>query len=97
MATIHFQPPKSFNFCKPDEWQCWRKKFEQFQIASGLSAEGEERQVNMVLYCLGEDAEDVLRSSNISEEARKKYDDVLEKLDQFFKVRKNRHNRMSLI
>ena len=89
MANIHFQPPESFNFRKPDEWPHWRKRFKQFRIASGLVEEAEERQVNMLLYCLGDDAEDVLRSANILEEDRKKYGKLLENFDQFFQVRKN--------
>ena len=38
---------------------------------------------------MGEEAEDVLTSTGILEEDRKKYDKVVEKLDAFFKVRKN--------
>ena len=72
-----------------NQWPRWRKCFEQFRIASGLSTEGEERQVNTLLYCLGDDAEDVLRSTNISEEDRKKFNVVRDKFDQFFQVRKN--------
>ena len=86
MATIQLQPPERFNFRQPDEWPRWRKRFEQFRLASGLGAEGEQRQVNTLLYCLGDDAEDVLRSTNISED---EYSTVLEKFDQFFQVRKN--------
>ena len=53
----------------------WRKKFEQFRIASGLSAEEKERQVNTLLYtdCLGrEDAEDVLHAFNAQPAYRRK-------------------------
>jgi len=71
MASIHFQPPDTFDFRKPDEWLRWRKRFEQFRIASGLSAESEDRQVNTLLYCLGEEADDVLNLTNITDEARK--------------------------
>ena len=38
---------------------------------------------------MGEEAEDVLTSTGILEEDRKKYDKVVKKLDAFFKVRKN--------
>jgi len=89
MASIHFQPPDTFDFRKPDVWLRWRKRFEQLRIASGLSAESEDRQVNTLLYCLGEEADDVLNLTNIADEARKKYEDVLAKFDSFFKVRKN--------
>ena len=83
------QPPLPFRFDCPDEWPKWRRRFEQFRVASGLSKEDEERQINTLLYCLGEDADDVLTSTNISEESRKKYTDVLAKFDTDFKVRKN--------
>ena len=43
----------------------------------------------MLLYCLGEDADDVLTSTNISEENRKNFAKVLAKFDAFFKVRQN--------
>lgn len=42
-----------------------------------------------MLYCLGEQAEDVLSSTGISEENRKKYSDVLSKFDGYFWVCKN--------
>ena len=71
MAGIHFQPPEKFDFKQPDEWPRWQKRFEQFRIASGLSEESDKRQVNTLLYCLGEEGEDLLRSTNITEDERK--------------------------
>ena len=46
-------------------------------------------QVSMLLYCLGEDTEDVLTSMNIDEGGREKYHTVLKHFDDFFKVHKN--------
>ena len=85
---VPLQPPQPFRFDAPDEWSRWRRRFQQFRVASGLSKEDEERQVSTLLYCLGEQADDVLVSTNISEESRKKYDDVLAKFDAHFRVRK---------
>ena len=51
--------------------------------------ESELRKISTLLYCLGPDAEDVLVSTNINSEERKKYCDVVKKLDDFFKVRRN--------
>ena len=45
--------------------------------------------LSKLLYCLGEEADDVLTSTNISEKDRKKYDSLMAKFDNFFKVRKN--------
>ena len=45
--------------------------------------------VSTLLYCMGEEAEDVLTSTEISDDERKRYDAVMSKFDGFFKVRKN--------
>ena len=58
-------------------------------MASGLSDESDTRQVCTLLYCLGNEAEDVLCSTNILEEDQKKYKEVRAKFDAFFQVRKN--------
>ena len=81
--------PTVFPFDTPDYWPKWRRRFEQYCLALGLSKEPEECQVNTLLYCLGEEAEDILTSTNISEEDRKNYASVLGKFDNFFKIRKN--------
>ena len=91
MATynISLQTPGAFRFDRPDEWAKWKRRFEQFRLVSGLSAQSKERQVCTLLYTLGEDAEDVLSSTNISQEDRKKYAEVMAKFDGFFQIRKN--------
>ena len=61
----------------------------QFRIASGLAKEDPSKQINTLLYCLGDTSEDVLLSTNATEEERKVYATVLSKFDSFFKVRKN--------
>ena len=89
MASLRLEPPPSFPFSRPDEWPTWKRRFEQFQLASGLSTEGDICQISTLLYCMGEEAEDTLISANTTEEDRKKYTSVIAKLDTFFKVRKN--------
>ena len=92
MASLQLKPPEPFDFKKPDEWPRWSKRFEQFWVASGLSSESDTRQVCTLLYCLGTEAEDVLRSTNISEDNQKKYNVVHEKFDAFFQVRKTSYS-----
>ena len=75
MATIQLQAPNPFNFKHPDDWQKWKRRFEQYRHASGLATETEQRQVSTLLYCLGKQAEDVLFSTGISVDDRKKYSD----------------------
>ena len=88
MASIRLQPPEPVDFKKPDEWLCWKRHFQQFRLASGPQSESDERQVS-TLYCLGDEAEDILLSICITDEQSKKYDNILSKFDTFFKVRKN--------
>ena len=89
MAGIQLKTPEPFDFNNPDSWSKWKRRFEQFREASGLSGESETRQVSTLLYTMGENADNVLTSTRITSEERKKYDTVLAKLDGFFKVRRN--------
>ena len=89
MDGICLQPLEQFNFAKPDEWPRWIKHFEQFRLASGLADLSQERQISTLLYCLGHDAEEILRSTNISEDNRKQYDQVCASFNEFFNVCKN--------
>ena len=90
-SVVCLQPPAPapFNFKSPDDRPCWRRRFQQFHEASGLTAEGATKQVSALLYCMGETAEDVLTSTDISKGDKKKFDSVIAKFDSFFKVRKN--------
>ena len=64
------------------------------RIASSLDTQSDSKQISMLLYYMGEEAEMVLSSTNISESERESYDDVLGKLDEYFHVRQRaRFNR----
>ena len=89
LACVCNLPPDPFNFRKPDKWPKWKRRFEQFRSASGLESKSKPCQVSTLLYCLGEEADDVLTSTNITEGDHKKYGEVMAKLDKFFKVRRN--------
>ena len=89
MASLRLEVPETFDFRSPDDWPRWKKRFEQFRLASALESESEERQISTLLYCLGGEADDVLRMTNITTEERKKYTTVIEKFDSHFKVRRN--------
>ena len=62
MAEIRLQAPDLFNFKTPDEWPKWRKRFEQFRVASALDRGVAAKQVNTLLYCMGEESEALLDS-----------------------------------
>ena len=85
---MNLQPPTSFSFTKSDEWPKWKRRFEQYRQASGLVEKDEQRQVNTLLYCLGEEAEEVLATTSISDD-RKKYLKFIEEFNKYFKVKRN--------
>ena len=89
MAQLRLTPPEQFDFKSPDDWPRWKRRFKQFRIASGLSEEGNTKQVSTLLYCLGEESEAVLASTNATVDERKVYNTVMQKFDAFFGVRKN--------
>ena len=89
MAQIRLQPPDPFDFRNPDEWPRWKRRFKQFHEASGLSGESAGKQVSTFLYCLGEEAESILASTNATAEDRSSFNRTISKFDEYFKVRKN--------
>ena len=80
MATIPLKPPNPFDVKHPDDWQKWKRRFDQYRHASGLASGSEQQQVSTLLYCLREQADDVLSSTGISEENLKKYSEVMTKV-----------------
>ena len=88
MAQFQLELPGPFNFRIPDDWPRWKRRFEQFRVASGLAA-ATVKQVNTLLYCIGEEAEAVLTFTNVTAEERRVYDTVIGKFDGFFKVRRS--------
>ena len=89
MSEIRLQPPGPFNFCDPDDWPHWKRWFQQFRVVSGLAEVDTSKQISTLLYCLGEEAEAVLSSTNVTADDRRKYDRILAKFDEYFQVRKN--------
>ncbi len=89
-TNIALQPPENFCFRNPDGWLKWKIRFQQFLTASCLDKQNDERKISTLLYCLGDDADEVLTSTSITDEERSSYDRVIQKLDEFFKVRRNK-------
>ena len=88
-GTYQVQPPEPFSFSRPNEWPKWARRFERFRVASGLGSQGEEVQVNTLLYAMGDDADDILRSFQLSTADQKKYSEVKGRFDQHFVKKRN--------
>ena len=89
MATYQVTAPEPFNFSRPSEWTKWVRRFERFRVASGMDKNSEATQVNSLIYSMGDQADDILRSFNLSEEEAKKYTTVKNKFDGYFIKRRN--------
>ena len=90
MATVQYpvSPPGSFNFSQPQEWPKWIRHFERFRTPAKLAAKDEEAQVNMLIYTMGDKADDTLRSFKLSDADAKKYS-VKEKFEDHFIKKRN--------
>ena len=88
-ATL--QAPGPFQFNSPDEWQGQSGEDASSSIVlllDWLKKTMSVKSVHALQYCLGEEADDVLTSTNISSDSRQVFADVLKKFNEFFKVRK---------
>ena len=74
---------REFDFAKPEEWPRWSKRFEQFRQASDFASKTEEVQISTLVYSMGDKAEDLFQSFNLTEEA-KKYSTVKAKFENHF-------------
>ena len=87
-ANVSLKPTARFDFKLPDEWPKWKRRFQQYLTATGLDKENDAQKVSTLSYCLGEESDDVLTST---EHERENDEAVIEKFDTFFKGR--RHER----
>ena len=81
--------PEPFNFKCPSEWTKWIRRFEHFKSASGLNEKFQERQVNVLLYIMGDKADDIFQSFELYNNHKKDYKIVAENFDLYFVKRKN--------
>ena len=84
MPSFSITPPETFTFSQPDNWPKWIRRFERFRQASGLQAKSQESQINTLIYTMGDRADDIFLSFQLSDEDQKKYDVVLGKFQGHF-------------
>ena len=72
MASFQISPPEKFDFSGPEEWPKWFRRFERFRVASNLTEKSEENQVNILVYSMGDAADDILITLGLTAENKKK-------------------------
>ena len=84
MASYQISTIEVFDFSTPTEWPNWIYHFEWFRNASGIAEKSEESQIDTLIYSMGDKADDILQSFNLSEEVLKSYKTVKERFDTHF-------------
>lgn len=90
-ATFTIKPPEPFDFTKPHEWEKWIRRFECFRLASNLNSSSEANQVNKLVYCMRDEADNVLRGLDLTPEQWQWYKAVKNGYDRFFYPKEKRH------
>ncbi|ROI15591.1 hypothetical protein DPX16_2538 [Anabarilius grahami] len=88
-ATFSINPPESFDFSKPQDWEKWIRRFESFRVASDLDKSSDANQVNTLIYCMGDEADDVLKGLTLTAEQKLIYSSVRDGFTNFFVPKKN--------
>ena len=81
MASNTIAPPSLFKFKSPEEWPKWVRRFERYRISTEL------QQINTMIYCMGDEAEDIFKSFTFAKGEERKYGKVKDKLDQHIQGR----------
>ena len=81
MVSVWLQPPTSFDFTKPEQWTRWKTVLSCFWTHQ----KDETYQDSKFLYCMDEETDDILSTTEITDEESKKYETVVQKFDGFFK------------
>ena len=89
MASYQLAAPTQFNFTNPLSWPTWLKRFERFRTASKLDADTPEHQIDSLIYTMGEQAEDIFASFNMSGADAKDYDKLCNRFTHHFVVKHN--------
>ena len=79
MTSNTISPLASFDFKNPEEWPKWIRRFERYRISTELNKNEELLQINAMIYCMGDEADDIFKSFTFAEGDEKKYSKVKEK------------------
>ncbi|UYV81408.1 K02A2.6-like [Cordylochernes scorpioides] len=85
-------PPSAFTIDQndPNKWPKWRKKFENYIIASDLNSKTIQQQRAILLHIIGDSALEIYNTFGFEENAQSPtIKDILDKYDQYFRPFKN--------
>lgn len=71
-------------FQNPQEWDKWIRRLERFCLASNLNASSEEHQDNTLIYCMGDEVDDILHGLDLTDAKHGTYTEVCDAFQGFF-------------
>ena len=78
-----------FSFNEPEMWIRWICRFECYREALGLSTQDEGKQIDTLIYMMGDKAEGILQTFNLTEANRKKYKKERDQVESHFISKRN--------
>lgn len=88
-SSARFEPPVNFDFSEPSKWPDWQQRFLRFRVLTKLDKESQEIQVSTLIYCLGNEAENIFKSFNLEAQASKNWETVINRFDEYFIPKRN--------
>lgn len=73
-----------------EDWKSFSTRFQWYRKAAGLTEISQERQISMLIYVLGEKAEDMLSVLKIDLEQENNFDKVFAKFNTYFNATHNK-------
>ena len=83
-----FQPPEKLNFTDP-RWEEWKNSFLAFSLITELNKKPVNIQIATLKYCMGNEADELLKTFNLTDEESSSFDTILARFDEYFKPKKN--------
>ena len=85
-----FQPPDCFDFANPTSWTQWKQRYQRYALVAKLNKEEKTVQVSTLIYCMGQEAEQIYNNFVFtSNDDKDDPDKVMEKFDQHFIPQRN--------
>ncbi|XP_072377884.1 uncharacterized protein [Diabrotica undecimpunctata] len=79
--------PSEFDFTQPQTWHQWKKRVERYMSISGFGQKSDKDKLDLLLYLMGNEAEDILLQNQPGENAS--FQDVMQIFDNHFIPRRN--------
>ncbi|KAG5890836.1 hypothetical protein JTB14_016214 [Gonioctena quinquepunctata] len=85
-TPVSVSPPEKFLFSSPGTWTTWRKRFKRYMLVSGQMSKPEEEKINILVYIMGEESEEIMLQFPVQPTS---YKEALDSFEKYFIPRRN--------